>query len=94
MVAVSGVIMLKQLLSLPRRTGLMFALSGVIFVTGAVGVEMISAHYDRLLGRQNWSYTLCYTLEETFEMLGPALFIRTALRYANESCSTRAETVP
>jgi hypothetical protein len=90
-VAVCGVVMLKLLLSLPRSIGLMFALSGMIFVTGSVGAEMLSAHYDQLSGRQNWSYTLCYTIEETFEMLGPALFIRTALRYAHESSNGQPE---
>lgn len=90
-VAVCGGIMLKLLLALPRPTARMFALSGVIFVGGAVGAEMFGGHYARLLGRLNWSYTICYTIEETLEMLGPALFIRTALRYAQGPHGGRAQ---
>jgi hypothetical protein len=83
-VAVCGGIMLKLLRALPKPTAWMFALSGALFVAGAIGMEMLGGHFARLSGRLNWSYTICYTLEELLEMLGPALFIRTALRHAQQ----------
>lgn len=81
-VAVCGAVLLKLLLALPRRTAVMLAFSGAIFVSGAVGMEMLGVRYYKRRESEDWLYTFCYTLEETLEMLGPALFIRTALRYA------------
>ena len=60
----------------------MLLLSGVIFIAGSLGMEMLGAHYLKPRWSGDWAYTICYTLEETLEMIGPALFIRTALRYA------------
>jgi len=91
-VGVCGFVMLRLLRALPRPTARMFALSGGLFVAGAVGVEMLGGHFARLSGQQTWIYTLCYTLEETLEMLGPALFIRSALRYAQLPSGKQGET--
>jgi hypothetical protein len=87
--AACAVILLKLLHALPRKTARMFVLSGALFVGGSLGVEMLGSHY--YFSRPSWSYTLCYTLEESLEMLGPALFIRTALRYARDLQHTNAD---
>lgn len=92
-VAICGAILLKLLLGLPRRTALMLVISGTIFVAGAVGMEMLGARYYQPRGCEDWRYTFCYTFEETLEMLGPALFIRTALRYAIEKRDGVAQDV-
>ena len=81
-VAVCAAVLLKLLLVLPRQTAAMLVVSGLIFIAGSLGMEMLSAPYYQPYGQEGWTYTMCYTLEETLEMLGPALFIRTALRYA------------
>jgi hypothetical protein len=84
------VILLKLLQALPRKTARMFVLSGALFVGGSLGVEMLGSHYYD--SRPSWSYTFCYTIEESLEMLGPALFIRTTLRYALELQHANAGT--
>jgi hypothetical protein len=71
----------KFLFKLPRKTMILFIISGVIFVSGAVGVETISGYYHSLYGYKNLTYALLYTLEETLEMSGIALFIYTLLQY-------------
>ena len=93
-VAVCGAVLLKLLLALPRQTAAMVLLSGVIFVAGALGMEMVGAHYFRPGVTPDWAYTICYTLEETLEMVGPAIFIRTALRYAITKQDAAAESAP
>ena len=50
-------------------------LSGVVFVGGAIGVEMISAWIDAQRGLENWQYVIAVTIEEGCEMTGVAIFI-------------------
>jgi hypothetical protein len=76
--------MLKLLLTLPRSTAVALAWSGGLFVAGSVGMEMLGGHQAELHGYDNWTYVLCYTLEETLEMLAVALFIRTVLHHMLE----------
>jgi hypothetical protein len=83
-VAVCGAIMLKLLLTLPRSTAVALAWSGGLFVAGSVGMELLGGHQAELHGYDNWTYVLCYTLEETLEMLAVALFIRTVLHHMLE----------
>lgn len=96
-VAVCGAVLLKLLLALPRHAAAMFILSGGIFLAGSLGMEMLGAHYYKPGLETDWAFTICYTLEETLEMLGPALFIRTALRYAiaqQDEAAQRMDATP
>jgi hypothetical protein len=74
----------KFLFRLPRKTMILFIISGLIFVLGAVGVETISGIYDNLYGCRNVTYSLLYTFEETLEMSGIALFIYALLQYIRD----------
>lgn len=77
-----GVIFLRFLFTIPFRTRLLFIASGAIFLSGAVGMEMVSGQY---WANQGWSidgkdevdlaYALMITLEELLEMLGIIVFI-------------------
>lgn len=81
-VMVIAVILLKFFLSLPLRLKILFTLSGLTFLAGAVGMEMIGGKY---WADQGWAidhsdpvdfnYALIVTFEELLEMLGIALFI-------------------
>ena len=42
---------------------------------------MLGGHYYELHGRENLSYSMITTLEESLEMLGLILFIRALLDY-------------
>jgi hypothetical protein len=69
---------------LPKRTFWLFAVSGAIFLAGAVGFEMIGG---KVVQDQGFSglYAVCSTLEETLEMVGIALFIFSILDYLEKS---------
>jgi hypothetical protein len=49
-------------------------LAGVVFVGGAIGVEMISAWIVEQSDVENWPYVITVTIEEGCEMTGVAIF--------------------
>jgi hypothetical protein len=68
--------------SLPVKTRGLLILSGMIFVTGAIGVEMIGGWYSEIFGDQaNLTYALIATAEETLEMLGVLTLLYALLSY-------------
>lgn len=84
-----GIIYLPFLFKLPRKTMIMFIVSGGIFVGGAIGVEILGGIQDRLHGDNNLLYLLLAMTEEIMEMTGVALFVYTLLDYIKD-CFTGA----
>jgi hypothetical protein len=82
MVLVLGIAFVPFLLHLPRRTALWFAVSGAVYVAGAVGIEGTVG--STLVG-QDLQDTLAYCMstlvEEGMEMLGVIMFISALLQY-------------
>ena len=76
-----GLIYLRFVLNLPKRTRALFVAAGVIFLTGALGIEMLSAREVDQHSIYTITYCLLYTFEELFEMLGIVLFIYALLSY-------------
>ena len=74
----------RFLFRLPRRITWLILLSGMIYISGAIGVEMISASISDKGLRDSLSYALITTIEEALEMFGIALFIYTLLIYIRE----------
>lgn len=74
----------RFLLRLPRHIAGLFMLSGGIFVTGAIGFEMIGASIADAESTGTGAYALATTAEELLEMVGVALFIYAQLTYASE----------
>ena len=75
---------MKSLFGLPVRIRINMIISGVVFVGGAVGVEMITGLYldkNQLFTSQQLyesiSVFILYSVEETLEMLGVSYFIYT-----------------
>lgn len=66
---------------LAPRWKVLFAVSGLIYVGGAFGVEMISGWYLLQHGQGTFTYELFVTVEEVMEMMGIALFIYSLLEY-------------
>jgi len=58
-----------------------FIMAGVIFLTGALGVEMLGAREADVYGYDTVIYGFLYSLEEMLEMLGVVLFIYALLSY-------------
>jgi hypothetical protein len=75
------VLFAKFLLQLPSPTRTLFTVSGVIYLTGAIGFEMLGGHYVTQPNANEVIYSVIYTLEEVFEMSGVALFIYAILNY-------------
>jgi len=72
---------IKFLINLPAKTRFLFLISGVLYVGGALGMELIDGWYASINGKQNLMYAMMTTLEETLEMLGVALFFYSLLSY-------------
>lgn len=77
-----GLYFLRFVSSLPRQTLLSFIVSGLIFISGAVGMEIISGYYVSIGGsKASLIYRLSTTIEEALEMLGVIYFIHSLINY-------------
>jgi hypothetical protein len=72
---------LPFLLRLPRRTAIAFALSGAIYLGGALGVELFEGAWREGHGHRNVVYHALVTLEEAMEMVGLIFFINALMRH-------------
>jgi hypothetical protein len=79
-----GILYLRFLLKLPRKTLILFLVSGAIFISGALLLEMAGAVFYEKYGDNNLYYIIFYTIEECMEMLGIALFIYALISYIND----------
>jgi hypothetical protein len=83
-----GLVFLKFFVKLPSGTRWLFIVGGVVFLSGAVGMEMVGGKY---WAAQGWAvdgsdnvdltYALIITLEELLEMLGIVIFIYALTKY-------------
>jgi hypothetical protein len=71
----------KFLSRLPEKTKSAFLTSGMLYLGGALGLELIGGYYDEINGIHNLTYTMIVTAEECLEMTGVILFIRALLIY-------------
>lgn len=71
----------KFLLELPRKTMILFVVSGAIFVSGAIGFELLGGKYHELFGNDDLAFSALYTCEEFLEMFGIVIFIYALLDY-------------
>ena len=76
-----GLLYVKFLKHLPKRVRLEFILAGIIYVGGALGMELIEGHYDYHFGSENFYYALFVVLEEFMEMTGVVIFIHALLSH-------------
>lgn len=72
---------IRFLLQLPRRIALGLVAAGAIYVSGAVGFEMIEAVALESAGHNTIAYASLAGIEETFECLGVITLIGTLLKY-------------
>jgi hypothetical protein len=70
---------------LPSRTRMLFFVSAGLFLSGAVGLEMVGAHFTALHGTSNTiEYKIAATIEETLEISAAILFLYAILRYMQD----------
>lgn len=68
--------------SLPKPTRNLFGLAAFLFVSGAIGVEMLGANHYSQYGPDSYTFSGVYALiEEGMEMAGATLFIYALLDY-------------
>jgi hypothetical protein len=79
-VGIVAVWYLRFLLHLTPRERLWFMLSGIVYVAGAAGMELLDVRYKTLHG-ENLTYSMLTLVEETLEMLGIFMFTYTLLTY-------------
>jgi hypothetical protein len=76
-----GVFFIRFFLNLPYSVKKSMILAGLVFVSGAVGMELLGGIVAKANGADSMLYALCYTAEEILEMLGIVLFIRVLIQY-------------
>ncbi len=89
LVAIVAVAFLRFLLTLPRKEMLLMVASGVIFVGGAVGMEMIAGVVVERFGEESLAFRLEASLEEGLEAAGVLLFIYCLLNLLENSAVAR-----
>ncbi|HWO43359.1 MAG TPA: hypothetical protein VNO43_16315 [Candidatus Eisenbacteria bacterium] len=78
---VLGVFFLRFMLHLPAQTRSSFVIAGVLYIAGAIGLEMIGGRYAEQRGLDDLTYTMITTLEESLEMAGSIIFVRGLMVY-------------
>ncbi|MBE0598012.1 MAG: hypothetical protein IH614_12150 [Desulfuromonadales bacterium] len=82
LVALLAGVYLRFLYRLPAPTRNGFWLAAGLFLSGAIGLEMLGGRlYEHLGGIPDLRYSLVVTLEELLEMAGVLVFIHTLLRH-------------
>lgn len=74
LVLIVGLIYLRFLWRLPRPVALYLLASGLIFLSGALVLEMVDGWVLRTWGEDSVQYTIGYVFEDTLEMIGIMLF--------------------
>lgn len=82
--ATVGLIYLRFLLGLPRRTAILFVISGVGYAFGAVGLEVIEGRYMFGGGTFGLYYMVLVTIEELLEMGSVLLFLGACLDFQRQ----------
>jgi len=72
---------LSFLFSLPKKIAIQFVIAGTIFLSGAVGLEMLSAQEADTFNTNTVTYSVLYTTEELLEMIGIVVFVNALLKY-------------
>jgi hypothetical protein len=86
---VLGLVLFKFVWQLPRLTRRRFILAGVLYVGGAMGVEMPLGYYVHLTDKDDdLIYALIDGVEESMELLGSTLFLLALLKHV------KAENAP
>ncbi len=84
LVLILGLSFIPFLLSLERRLAVLFVISGLIYISGVLGVEVLSEDMDE----DSMAYGFATAVEESLEMLGALLFLSINLNELKKRTST------
>lgn len=79
--------LLKFYIRLERRFQVIFAVSAIIYVIGALGFEMLEAAYTEKNGIDSIGFGVLYSIEESLEMLAVMLANWGIMTYAADRCA-------
>lgn len=88
-VVIVALIYRRFVLDLPRRTGMLFLAAGVIYVSGALGFELLGGWYTDRVGQDNGTYATITSFEEIIELVGLSLFVFALYRHVRETVRIR-----
>jgi len=70
LVLILGLLYMKFFWKMEKKVFISFMLSAFIFLSGAVGFELLGANESSLHGTNSLMYSILYTIEESLEMFG------------------------
>ena len=80
-----GIYFFRFFMDLSQKTRINFLIAAILFVGGAVGMELIGGRYAELYGVNNLTYSMIACVEEGLEMAGVIIFIRALLIYFQDN---------
>lgn len=72
---------LRFWLGLPFKTRIQVFVAGALFLSGAIGMELLDGEYAEVHGKITPTYAVLSTIEEMLEMAGVIVFIKALLGY-------------
>jgi hypothetical protein len=78
---VFGVLYARFILQLPKPTRRRFILAGLVYLSGAAGLEIVGGLYYESHGHTTLTFTVLESLEDALEMLGIVMFIHALASY-------------
>jgi hypothetical protein len=85
LVILIALLLMRFLLRLPSGTRFRFLLGAFPYLGGSLGVEMIGGAYEESYGRENLTYSMISTIEESLELAGLIVFIYALLAHISSS---------
>ncbi len=92
-VAILGLVYFKFLLHLPRDSRRAFLIAGLVFIGGALGVELVLGQWTEIHGTHNLGYGLIDFVEESMEILGVTLFVLALIDHLHGAPGTMGITL-
>lgn len=71
----------KFMMRLPKRVLKLFIIAGILYVGGAVGMEMLGGWHAEIHTEYTFTYAMMYSFEELLEMSGAVVFLYALLVY-------------
>ncbi|HLO48802.1 MAG TPA: hypothetical protein VK211_10350 [Kamptonema sp.] len=81
LLALFGLFYLKFINHFPIKFRNLFIMAGLVYIGGALGMELLGGHYASVNGMDNIGYQVFVTIEEFLEMLGIVIFINALQSY-------------
>lgn len=80
-VIVFVLVYLKFIMFLPKKTAILFVLTGTVYLIGAIFFDMLGGREAELHGFDSVTYCILYTIEEFLEMISIVVLIHSLLSY-------------